>query len=415
VATADETETDNGEESEDDDDDAESDTPAAPPPAAPVTILVRTAMGVGLLDQRVELQNVQGHRTVASLKESVRRQLPGKPPVALLQLIHEGVILADDELVTDLVEDEEEHDEEDEHEDDDDVPALVLTLDMVPPVDPNFMSQLDESALDEMTTADLLQAFCANEAALLYNGAALQQEAQPPPRALEEVKEGDMDDDEDVVPRSRTAAPRVSLTLRTQAARLQEDLQATVLSSASAQTVLAETRTPLQVRQAAATQRRGQRTVRTGGRTTFLKQQIQRQFNVAWGDSLRYCILFVLFGHFGGRTPLARAILLLGAPSVFILQARVVKVALKRFLYTLLDHPPGILLSLLPAPQQVLLNLQPREAMELLYGAHALENRVVGTDLSSEEDEDALSEDDEEEDDLDEDDDWDEDEDDEEE
>jgi hypothetical protein len=385
---------------EEEDDESSDDSPKATPAAmavAPVTILVRTALGVTLLDQRVELQNVQSHRTVASLKESVRRQLPGKPPVVLLQLLHEGVVLANDEVVADLVE------EDDEHEDDDDAPALTLTLDMVPPVDPAFMSQLDESVLDELNTADLLQAYCANEAALLYNGAALQQEAEPVPVDTKDTNDDKEDDEEDCsAPRQQPHTTLVSVTLRAQAARLRDDLQTSVLSSATSQTLLAETRPPRELRVAAATQMRGHRTVRTGGRSTFLKQQIQRQFNVAWGDSLRYCVLFVLFGHFGGRTPVARAILLLGAPAVFVLQARVVKVALKRFLYTLLDHPPGIFLSLLPAPQQVLLNLHTAQAMELLYGSHALENSAnasAGRASDDPENDEAWSEDDDDDDD----------------
>jgi hypothetical protein len=81
--------------------------------------------------------------------------------------------------------------------------------------------------------------------------------------------------------------------------------------------------------------------------------------------------LFLFFGHFGGRTPASRAILLLGAPAVFVLQARPVKLWMKQLLYALLDQPPGIFLSLLPAPQQTILSLRVGEAMQIVYGPYA--------------------------------------------
>ena len=68
---------------------------------------------------------------------------------------------------------------------------------------------------------------------------------------------------------------------------------------------------------------------------------------------------------------MSRAVLLLGAPMCFIVQARPVKLMWKELLYLLLRNPPGIVLSLLPAPQQAMLALSDDEAMRLIYGDDA--------------------------------------------
>jgi hypothetical protein len=60
-------------------------------------------------------------------------------------------------------------------------------------------------------------------------------------------------------------------------------------------------------------------------------------------------------------------LLLLGAPLCFFLQARPVKIYLKQAFYAC-ANPPGIVLSLLPAPQQAILNFDEEEARKTLYG-----------------------------------------------
>ena len=76
-------------------------------------------------------------------------------------------------LEGEAVEEEEERDEDEE--DESDSKTLVLLLDMIPPVDPKFMTQIEER-LPDMTTSELLQAFAVNEAALLKNAVFLEQE-----------------------------------------------------------------------------------------------------------------------------------------------------------------------------------------------------------------------------------------------
>lgn len=51
----------------------------------------------------------------------------------------------------------------------------------------------------------------------------------------------------------------------------------------------------------------------------------------------------------------------------FFLQTRPVKVAIKQAFYAV-GEPPGILLSLLPAPQQAIMSLNYISAMKELYG-----------------------------------------------
>ena len=58
--------------------------------------------------------------------------------------------------------------------------------------------------------------------------------------------------------------------------------------------------------------------------------------------------------------------MLWGAPLCFILQARAVKVWSKQ-LFFMCSFPPSIVLSLLPAPQQAILNMDVSKAYDALY------------------------------------------------
>lgn len=73
---------------------------------------------------------------------------------------------------------------------------------------------------------------------------------------------------------------------------------------------------------------------------------------------------------------MSRAVLLLGAPMCFIIQARPVKLWVKEMLYILLGDPPSIILSLLPAPQQACLSLSDEDALRLIYGNDAPARKV---------------------------------------
>ena len=95
-------------------------------------------------------------------------------------------------------------------------------------------------------------------------------------------------------------------------------------------------------------------------------------------------MLFVFFGLFGGRNTVSRALLLWGAPLCVLVQARPIKRLWKLALYGC-AHPPGIFLSLLPAPQQAILSFDVQDAMQTLYGTT---QEGMETDSQNEEEED---------------------------
>lgn len=95
-------------------------------------------------------------------------------------------------------------------------------------------------------------------------------------------------------------------------------------------------------------------------------------------------MLFIFFGLFGGRNSVSKNLLLLGAPLCFVLQARPVKIMLKQAFYAL-ANPPGIFLSLLPAPQQAILSFNENDAREELYG---IDMQSVDAEMSVDEQDD---------------------------
>lgn len=383
-------------------------------PMQPVTVSVNTRVGESTLDRMASVEvMVHRSRDVKSLKQTLRRQLHGRPPVDTIRLLQGGIELRDDLLVNELIEDDEEDSDDDDNEDedpedrDDDGSGrkgrknrLALQLDMVPPIDPRFVGQL-QAQMDDMTVSELLDAYAANEAAAYVNARLLEEDAA-------DLSRDDDEEDEDgegvrQARRQRTTASRRSVIaqIKEVTARIRKDLDATVLQSEAAQKLVRDSVAPslthspnLQERQV-----RGQRIRQAaqGGVRTTLRRKVQRNLNVNWPDTIRHFCLFLFFGYFGGRTPFSRAVLLLGAPSVFLLQARAVKMWIRQALYAVADHPPPILLSLLPAPQQSILSLDVREAMETIYGDYAVElHRATAKEsMGNTEDED-LDEDDEE-------------------
>lgn len=83
---------------------------------------------------------------------------------------------------------------------------------------------------------------------------------------------------------------------------------------------------------------------------------------------------------------MSRTIMLLGAPACFIIQARPVKIAMKQMFYTI-GEPPGILLSLLPAPQQTIMSCDYNSALKSIYGDDILTfNDAVSSQEGNDED-----------------------------
>ncbi|KAL3811412.1 hypothetical protein ACHAXA_005313, partial [Cyclostephanos tholiformis] len=102
-------------------------------------------------------------------------------------------------------------------------------------------------------------------------------------------------------------------------------------------------------------------------RASVLRQRLKN-----WADTTRNSLLFLFFGYFGGRNSFSRTLLLLSSPLCFVIQTRPVKVAVKQLFYSI-GQPPGIFLSLLPAPQQAIMSCDYAALMRGLYGEDALE------------------------------------------
>jgi len=249
-------------EAEEDESEAEDETSVDESPLSsvissePLTVTVKTNLGNRVVDQSIELL-VSRTRDVASVKQTLSRQLPGRPPTSVLTLMSGARVLGDEELVDELVDD----DEEEEEDDDEESRTLLLTLDMVPPVDPKFATTLE---VDEMTTSEILDAYAANAASMYNNAQSLVSE-----------------------PSADKAFASLSIQLRHEAYRIRDQLTSAFPESALAKL---EEETPPHEAQAVE-QRRGQRyRSGRGGAKTNMKRTIQRNLNVVCISD--YCILW---------------------------------------------------------------------------------------------------------------------------
>jgi len=259
---------------------------------------------------------------------------------------------------------EEDDDEEEEDGDEDSKTSLTLVLDMIPSVDPRFESEL-ESKIEEMATSELLDAYVLNEASLYYNAKWL---------GTSEEKE-DKEEEEEIEDEMESNIPtRISFQLREHAERIRARMESDVFPD-KVSTLLQETAADREAAALAAAQPqvKGQR-VRPGiGASTgpsssgSFRQIVQRNMNIDWFDTTRNFFLFLFFG-ICGASGASKTFLLMAAPLSIVVQARVVKYKLKEMMYFILCNPPGILLSLLPAPQQAILSLNKNAVMKSVYG-----------------------------------------------
>jgi hypothetical protein len=358
----------------------------------PVPVVIETNLfQATLLDTRLEL-SVLPSRSVASIKQSIRRSLNNnKPPTLILR--HYGQQVDDDVLLEELLCDEMDYHDDDEEDGGGGTKRHVaLQLDLAPPVDPDFLPRF-LNQVDNCTTAQLLHWYATNEAVIQYHNQQLMS-------ATSEPKVEPTDEVTSVLP-TMSSSPTANILGLAQQIRL--DLQNQFTPAMRAR--LEERTSPREQRlQRSRKQVKGHRvryhavdTSITGNGNGALdltrlldpygtelsvgsasssvwdaiRLALQRNLNIHWAESLRYAALFLFFGQFGGRTAVSRTLLLLGAPAVFVLQARPVKLRLRQLLYTLGTNPPSILLSLLPAPQQCILSLSEREALESIYGPFA--------------------------------------------
>jgi hypothetical protein len=274
----------------DDDNDEEEDEADSTPSimsAQPVRLWIQTNWGNSVLDHRVELTALRT-RNIASLKKSVSRQLPGRPPVLGLELVYEGLVLDDEMLVDELMEDDDDDEDEDNDEDNDndDETGKVLILNIIPPVDPKFATELvpklqahhmEEEGDDRLTTEELVEAYFLNQAALARNSYLL---TQPFPSSSSTTT-------------TTTPTPPLlllRLEMREQARLLREQLQSQIPEQ-----VWEESLQPVFSSHHHVEERRGQRyRSGKGGARTNLRKSIQHNMNIvrvqdgmAW-DSLAW-------------------------------------------------------------------------------------------------------------------------------
>ena len=188
----DEEEEDEIDEDEDEDEDEKPEKMPAIASNEPVRLIISTNWGNSVVDHTVELTPART-RDVASLKKSLSKQLPGRPPIIALDLVYEGQILNDEILVDELFDDEDNEDEDDEDEDDieeGNEPTRKLTLNVLPPVDPKFATELgpklkphleydeDDYASqkyneDDLTVDELVDAYVMNQVTMSRNAQLL--------------------------------------------------------------------------------------------------------------------------------------------------------------------------------------------------------------------------------------------------
>ena len=257
----------------------------------PVQVLVKTNVGNQLLDQSVEL-SLAPTRNIAWVKQTLSRQLPGKPPLEQIRIMQHGKILDEEMVLQELLEDDEDDEDDEAEEEEENKPRLTLVLDMVPPVDPRFHSELKQN-MEDMTTADLFEAYTLNEAALWYRSKywteKMKQEQE------KEDTEGDQEEEEQQQ-ESMTAptnildadAPLISFQLRQHANILKAELEETMVTEKTAP-LLEDNVPPAQTERekASKTQVRGQR-VRPGAAggsgpsssVVGLRQNVQHNLNI---------------------------------------------------------------------------------------------------------------------------------------
>jgi hypothetical protein len=227
----------------------------------PISVIFKTNLGSQLIDTSLELL-VSRARNIESVKNTLSRMLPGRPPVEALRILWGNKELTNDHLVDELVDDD----------DDDEQSSMTLILDMVPPVDQKFATEM--KAVSEMSTSDLLDAYTANAAAMYHNAGSLG--SNPP----------ELD------------GPLL-FHLRHEAMRIREQL--TTGWPDSVMQIL-EMEAPSRNEAEVVEERRGQR-VRSGkgGATTSLRKSLQRNLNVVRVSFMNFLSMTSSF-HLGSTT-----------------------------------------------------------------------------------------------------------------
>lgn len=378
---------------DEEDEEDETETPEKVPAIAsniPVRLIISTNWGNSVIDQSVELTPART-RDIASIKKSLSKQLPGRPPMVSIDLVFEGRILEDETLVDELFEDDEEDEEDDDDMEEGNEPTRKLTINLVPPVDPKFATELgpklvyrsddddddyvgNSAAEDSISTDELVDAYYMNQVAMARNAQLLADPNSP-------------------------SSPFLRMESQEQTRQLRDQLQSETPTEVWEKAMeVREEKSKGGLRE----EWRGQRYRSTkGGVSRQIKTIIQTNMNVDWEKTIQMCLLFLFLGYFGGKKSFSRQLLYWGAPLSFAVQSRPVKIWFKTIFHmqTIL---PSIFKSLLPAPALAILTLNMEKSCIELYGEDGA--KIILGSLSSEakgvksESASTISEDDEEED-----------------
>ena len=292
------------------------------------------------------------------------------------------------EDVLQLARDDDDDDDDDDtiddnDEDDENIEKLVFTCDILPPIDTKFGLQLKEST-STLSTREILHAYYLNVAGLSY----LQEQQQQQQQQQQQHQSQEENTDSNTLN-----------LLRKKATLVQKQFE-TIFSNEIFNQITHEHERVLNSRRkksgidnyttteddddddvfgliprdtssssSSSTTRRknGKKHPGVGGgATTNVKRILQKNMNIQWSATIRNSLLFLFFGYFGGRNSFSQTLLLLLSPLCFVIQTRPIKLFLKRLFYTI-GEPPGIILSLLPAPQQAIMSCDYSAIMKKLY------------------------------------------------
>ncbi|KAG5177578.1 hypothetical protein JKP88DRAFT_270694 [Tribonema minus] len=292
--------------------------------AKSVDMVVTTLKLSGFVDQRCQLQ-LPGTATVRQLKDKLAQNFPGKPPVPVQRVFSGLTLLSDDMQLYEIAQS---------------APGRVqLVLDMPPPIDPEAF---DPATAVPSNRDSQLEAYCANMAALtqLQSGAR---------RALAGDKS----------PFSSPLAPSdmtCALEMQSHMSAVQGFLQGSYAP------------------------KEGDGGVRDGelplpplppaGPLHEVLRPVAMQLDVDWKNSLMMAFFVALCAKFGAFSPTLRAMRLLGIALIFVAKLRPVKYGIKVAYNKLRDLPfiTDIIVALLPAPDQVLLQFDEKAYVQKLYG-----------------------------------------------
>jgi len=338
----------------------------------PIKVTIRTNLNIPMLDTTLEIMP-SPKRNIESIKLSISRQMMSRPPIPLQRLLIGTKELNDNEILYDLIDnDDEDSDSDEEKDEEDNEPILNLILDTpIPPIDPKFANNEQHyffDKLNEMSTNDILDLYIGNMISMFY---LKQQMMTTTISASADI------DDTDIT----TAAPTLPNNIQMKKdiiaykeyfinSILNEEIKGTLDGRGMDEDDDEEKEEDIDTDNNEDGQRtRSRRRSRIkGGAKMTVKRNIQKNLNINWGDTIRNSLLFIFFGYFGTTNPITKTLMIYyGAPLCFILQLRFVKIFFKQLFYFVLVNSPSFLRSLLDVPKQILLGLDVRECMHVLY------------------------------------------------